>query len=296
MEQLQDLINKYAINEKDLLTIFKNVSPELLHGFNPSTDPIAIIIGAQPGAGKSQVSEFSYAQLNGNLVKADSDRWRTHHPEFEKIANFHTKEAGAITNAFAQGFNKLMIAEAINNKFNYALEVAMKKPLGINRVLAEAKLQGYTTCVDLLAVNPLWSRVGIIQRAQEEIKHFGYAREIPILEHDRRCEIIPSTVKAVAEEGLYDNIRLFSRRIVKHNDVATQRVELFSVNSTTPYNDYLEERNRAFTPQETTYFNTLVQSVIANMKHNGIQPYNINSFSRSVKLDDGKFNDKNVRL
>lgn len=91
--------------------------------------PIAILLGGQPAAGKSSLTEAAKANHPGkNFLVINGDNYREFHPNHYKliksnIANY-SKETQIFSNVFTEGF----INEAIRNKYNVIIEGTMRNP------------------------------------------------------------------------------------------------------------------------------------------------------------------------
>ncbi|HUH68975.1 MAG TPA: zeta toxin family protein [Mycobacterium sp.] len=74
----------YRLEDRELDAIFNDTITPILFGdcTAPSTDPLLILVGAQPGAGKSRAGAAARQRSKQHMVEIIGDDLRPYHPDF----------------------------------------------------------------------------------------------------------------------------------------------------------------------------------------------------------------------
>ncbi|MBK7883415.1 MAG: zeta toxin family protein [Chitinophagaceae bacterium] len=253
-DELSLLKEKFKVSEKVIDEIFKTELLPTLKYYTPATDPIAIIIGGQPGAGKTQIIQQAKKDFNNNIVECNADGYRDFHPFAKHIKAYHENLYPDLTTDLAQGLNIRLRRECQAQKLNFALEITLRDGAAVNATIAAVKKEGFTVNLNVLAVNEHWSKLGTYERLEAQRVITGYGRIVPDDAHDTRYKALPNALKDITEKKLYDNIHIYGRTLLTKEDKILQQVVLKAVNPTNPVDAYLKERNRPFTKEECKYF------------------------------------------
>lgn len=90
------MINRSASGSNASLTVSRL-------GKTRSVVPVVVIIGAQPGAGKTQLEDLAQKELGGNVVNCNADLFRDFHPRGEEIKHKFEAYYPELTSGYAQG-------------------------------------------------------------------------------------------------------------------------------------------------------------------------------------------------
>jgi Zeta toxin len=173
-----------------------------------------LIIGGQPGAGKSRSIEGIKAELadHGGVMRALVDDLREAHPKYRELMLADDKVAANYTHADAKAWAQKIEDYAKSHRYNVLIESLMTSPDGANAWLQDYRQARYTTEVHIVAVNERSSRQGIVGRYEEQklesIDNVG--RTVPRQVHDAAYGDLLKTVEKVETEKLAD-------RVVVHN-------------------------------------------------------------------------------
>lgn len=271
-EQLNALIEKYKISEEYTRKIFERfIRPELKQ-FTPLDAPTGVIVGAQPGAGKSQILNLLKTEFQNNIVICNADDYRKFHPETEEILFLHEPYFPDITTGLAQNLNLMLRNECKSRGFNFALEITLGDGAGANATIQGIKNSGFICHLDIMAVNEKWSRLGIVERleAQRAIEKYGQVVSTEV--HDERYHAMPNALMEVTTKKLFDQLRVFNRKTQMFNGRLQQELGLIAINPAHPIEVLLKERNRPFTLDEIRHFKNEVVRIENFIKmRNGTQ-------------------------
>jgi len=172
----------------------------------------AIILGGQPGAGKSSLNKRILAE-DANIIVINGDDYREFHPNFEAIDKAFGRNSVDHTQAFADAVVKRLVYELSDKKYNLVIEGTLRTaevPLKVCRLL---KNKGYNVELFVMAVNKEMSWQGTINR-YEEMKSIGEIPRATSKEfHDLVVASIPKNLEEIYKSGEFDRITLYNRSL-----------------------------------------------------------------------------------
>ena len=86
--------NKFKLSLAEHESVFADLNDDTFDGKSPVERPKAVILGGQPGAGKSKLSEIMQQNVFGdssNVVKINGDDYREAHPQIREIGEENDK-------------------------------------------------------------------------------------------------------------------------------------------------------------------------------------------------------------
>lgn len=87
----------------------------------PKKSPLGVVLGGQPGAGKSTLTQDIMAS-NRSIVIINGDEFRYWHPQYEKIQALFGNDSTAETADFAGYVTENILKRAINQRFDLIIE------------------------------------------------------------------------------------------------------------------------------------------------------------------------------
>ncbi len=196
-------------------SIFRN---DILPDYLPETmrqaeRPRMILLGGQPGAGKTAVLIASHAELDqtGPTIRIVGDDLRSYHPQFRAFQQQDPETASQFTQLDAGRWTEKLLAAAVERKANIVFETTMRTPENVARVIGMARAGGYDIEARAVAVNPRLSWQGNHYRF-EEMLHAGDAARIPPQHvHDAAVTGLRVSLEKVETENLADRVQLRTR-------------------------------------------------------------------------------------
>jgi predicted ABC-type ATPase len=272
-DQLHSLLEKYTLSEDQIQRIFERLILPELKFYTPTNNPTGVIVGAQPGAGKSQILNLLKQEYSQNIVICNADDYRKFHPATNEILHQHESFFPDITTGLAQQLNLLLRNACKSNGLNFALEITMRNGAGANATIEGIIKSGFTCNIDLLAVNDKWSRLGTVDRLESQRAIEKYGRMVSSEAHDERYYAMPQAVHEINEKQLYTKLRIFGRALTTVDDRVEQKVVLLQDNPADPVAALQQERNRPFTLDEIRYYQKEVQRIenLLRMRNASIQ-------------------------
>ncbi|GHT02211.1 hypothetical protein FACS189440_09720 [Bacteroidia bacterium] len=190
--------------------IFERKKEYLLRNLTSSETPIAIILGGQPAAGKSQLTlRAQENHPNKKFLIVNGDLFRLYHPQQSELIKDPLSYSEK-TQIFSNVFTEKLIQEAQKNKFNIIVEGTMRNknvPLSTAKIFKDA---GFRVEAYIIAAPALFSEIGIYNRYQNEVKFAGTGRLADINSHNEAVESLPYSVEALFRNQAVDRISIYS--------------------------------------------------------------------------------------
>lgn len=196
-------------------SIFRNdILPDYLPTtMMPAERPRLILLGGQPGAGKTAVLIASHAELeqSGSTIRIVGDDLRSYHPQFLSFQRQNPETASQFTQADAGRWTEKLLAAAAERKVNIVFETTMRTPENVARIIGTARDAGYEVEIRAVAVNPRLSWQGNHYRFEEMLRLSDAARIPPQHIHDAAVDGLRVSLEKIESERLVDRVQLRTR-------------------------------------------------------------------------------------
>lgn len=172
--------------------------------------PVAIVLGGQPGAGKSGLYEIARERFSDNIVELDCDAFRQYHPHSEQLAQ-DAATYGEKTNPFVFEVVDRLVAELSDQGYNMIIESSMKSSHTAleNHALLSPKGYAIEACIMATPKDVSWQ--GVVDRYNSQLAKGIQARMVPQEFHDMVVAQIPSAADEIYRSGKMSNIRIYNR-------------------------------------------------------------------------------------
>lgn len=293
---LQELIAKYQLSESDYQEILRDIIRDATYKKTTSSKPTVVILGAQPGAGKTELQKEAELQLNRNAVICNADNFRDYHPLASEIKRDYPGFYPDITVQLAQRWNDSLVKHCVDNKFDFILETTFSSRSRLNQTIQSFKEAGYQVDIMLLAVNPKLSLLGTYLRYEHSVATFGTGRQVSQISHDIRFDSIPKTITSIVQAPLFDNISLYARRMSADEHGATEGVICVAINPPNIFSAYYAEIDRSWSGEMSVYFQKKVDEVLSLMAKRNAQQEEVAHFKEALELETSQSEGKRRRL
>jgi predicted ABC-type ATPase len=240
--QPDKLKKKYSLSKAETDDTVNLIISRLTNGITASDVPTAVIIGGQPGCGKTELQRIAEDELNNNIVICNGDNLREFHPHIVEIKKLHEDLFPAMTIELAHQWNNELCRYCRENKLNYILETTFATGEGLNDTIRELKQAGYRVIIKLLAVHSRQSLLGTYLRFESMKKIDGFGRRVSRNNHDDRYQEIPHTLTCVLQASLFDELSIYGRHSLRNNMVQPLNKVIF--NQAETLSAYLKERDK----------------------------------------------------
>lgn len=200
----QSIKDKYKLSEEEHNKIYKEIEKEVFVNSTPQDEPIAIIVGGQPGCGKGGVIAYTKNQVEANgkcIILITTDEYKPYHPNAIEIARNYPTEYVEIVEQDAGPWTGSIMKKAIDDKHNFIFEGTLKNDRILDRI-QELKQNGFNVTVRALAVPRLESLLTVHERYEKQMEVLTYGRLISIEHHNKAYDGIPAVVDKIEKSGL----------------------------------------------------------------------------------------------
>ena len=194
----------YKLSEEEHNKIYKEIEKEVFVNSTPQDEPIAIIVGGQPGCGKGGVIAYTKNQVEANgkcIILITTDEYKPYHPNAIEIARNYPTEYVEIVEQDAGPWTGSIMKKAIDDKHNFIFEGTLKNDRILDRI-QELKQNGFNVTVRVLAVPRLESLLTVHERYEKQMEVLTYGRLISIEHHNKAYDGIPAVVDKIEKSGL----------------------------------------------------------------------------------------------
>jgi predicted ABC-type ATPase len=206
--------DRYRLTVAEHQSIFDNdIKNDLFVGAKPSAQPVAVIFGGQPGAGKSAMVNFTMLELvqRGGAFQIIGDDLRGYHPRYALLLEKNDKTAAFYTDRDTGQWVEKAIAYAIEQRLNIVVEGTMRDNNKVAQSIHSLRNAGYEIDVRALAVTERLSQQGIIQRYEYQKADRGTGRMTTLEAHKAAYDGMPATLEHLEREKLANCVTIYRR-------------------------------------------------------------------------------------
>lgn len=143
------------------------VHPLLFEDLSASAAPELIMVGGQPGAGKTAATVQAVRDLmrqGGGVAYINGDELRPFHPQYAALVAADRSTAADKTGADVGLWVERAIREAAAGRFHAVIETTMRQPEVVRRTAEQFTAQGFGFEMRVVVVDPEASQLGIYER------------------------------------------------------------------------------------------------------------------------------------
>lgn len=209
----QDLICKYTLSEEKHKEIFEVIKKMIFSNHEPVEKPTAIIVGAQPGAGKGSLMGYSKTAFNNdNIIIITTDDYKPFHPKASEIAmNYPTSYCKIVEQDSAKWTNEIL-NHAIKNRYNFIFEVTLRNERIIERI-KELKENNFNVIVRGLAVSYIESLLSAYERYEKQVETRNWGRFFNPISYNQTYKNIPNILEKIEQSQICDILEIYKRGI-----------------------------------------------------------------------------------
>ena len=239
------------IKFKEILEYYKSM-------YSPTENPKVVLLGGQPGAGKSGLENM--VNIKKNYVSISGDDYREYHPRFKEINLEYGREASKYTQQWAAEITEKLIKELRKEKYNLIIEGTLRTAELPLKEANAFKKAGYNVELNVVVVKPEKSRLGTLERYEAMLKQGKVPRMAPKEHHDLVVNNIGNNLEIIYNSKAFDNIKLFDRE----NNLLYNYKENPDVN---PKDILNKEFNRVWKKEEIKKFKEKWENLIKVMEN-----------------------------
>lgn len=198
-------------NGERLEILRRDILPLYFPTTSASETPILILLGGQPGAGRSRSTGPLLVEHAGDLTILNSDDLRAFHPHFAELAADGSPDAmqslAQATAAWVQG----CIRHARENRRSLLLEGTFQNPSNVAGTAERFTAAGFQTRLVVVASGRAESLLSVVSTYLREVQANVPARYTSREAHDRGFEGTRALVAAFEEPASLDRLTVLGR-------------------------------------------------------------------------------------
>ena len=191
----------------------EQIKPLLFKSAKPAEKPVFVLLGGQPGAGKSGSVEAATAEFagKGGIVPIIGDDFRPFHPANKELMVRNDKTAALYTAADSGRWVETAALDARDMRANVLMETTLRRPELAAHTIGEFRKAGYTIDVRVLAVPHELSEQGVLMRYEGQKASRGSGRMTPPDIHQAAYDSLPESLRRIEDQRLADEIKIYRR-------------------------------------------------------------------------------------
>lgn len=191
----------YRVDDRQLDAIFNDTIKPIVFGncTRPSSDPLLVLVGAQPGAGKSRLCAALHRRSTQQIVEIIGDDLRPYHPNYQDLLSMHPAAMPDATAQAAGAWIERSIDYAVEHRISALVEGTFRNPQVPLDTARRFRGRGFRVEVHLLAVAPEVSRLSIADRYVTDAQLTEAARFTSVDAHEIALHALPETLRALHE-------------------------------------------------------------------------------------------------
>lgn len=206
---------------------YQGIERAALESSKPQERPKAIVLGGQPGSGKSMLAAEAVSELRsrGGAILIDADRMREQNPEYKQLSRQDPQNAADRTHKEAATWATRLTVVAIDNKRDLVVDGTLRDPANLRDLATRLKESGYEVEARIMAVSPETSLVRARLRFEEQVSEVGTGRFVNQEQHNTAYRGVASTVAVLEHEKLVGKVTLYDahQRPVYENRLEVDR-------------------------------------------------------------------------
>lgn len=192
---------------------FRRIRPDLLDDIPASSNPTAVVVGGQPGAGRPFTLARVRAHLNGLVgpaVTISGDELREYHPYWLGQGRIDPQAAQRTQSDTGMWYARLT-NDGIAKGANLIFDTSMRQPESVAKLAQQLRSAGYQVAAVVLAVERDMSRQATLNRYEVGRSAGEVPRFVSEPEHDGAYVRLRDTVARLDKEHVVDRIQLVTR-------------------------------------------------------------------------------------
>ena len=198
-----------TVNDQQFEQIYQVIRSDLTHGKAAEKEKCTIILGGQPGSGKSSFYRMRDDLLN--YIAINGDEYRRFHPNYQNIIKTDPEHYAERTQKFSNRVVEKLITDLGSNGYNLIIEGTLRNPNVPINTCKYLQSQGYNPTLVVVACDAEKAWLSTLSRASL-LKSQGLApRLVPIDVYDITVNNIADSLQQIEESHCFASITIINR-------------------------------------------------------------------------------------
>lgn len=195
--------------QEQFTRIYPEIKETVTAGIQPENRKCTIILGGQPGSGKSSFYErrddlLDYAAING-------DEYRRFHPMIQDILRTDPEHYAERTQGFANQVTETLISDLGNAGYNLIIEGTLRNPQVPIDTCLSLQEKGYQTELIVIACDAEIAWKATLARAEMQKEYGQIPRLVPLDVYNYTVHQIPHSLEIIQNKGCFNKITIQTR-------------------------------------------------------------------------------------
>jgi predicted ABC-type ATPase len=225
--------------------IFNDILFDFTFAKTTQIKPLGIILGGQPGSGKSFLVNEVKKEFQKDFIFISADDLRLYHPAYASLQqNPETlQNAANLVNPYASAWTERLIKHCIENKFNLIIDSMLGGNVNsVYQTIDMLRENDFSFHIRLMSVPALISKLSIFLRYESQFREKGFARWTRMEDHDDRFEKIPQVLEQILTTKPPDTTRFYQRVLAGNITISLKSSQVFFLdNNTFPTFAFLQD-------------------------------------------------------
>lgn len=196
---------------------------------NRHSQPTAILLAGQPGAGKTGLSSMLVKMFQNDVYLINADEYRRYHPNYQNLYRQYGADSVQMTGAFSGAVTERLIQEASGHKINLIIEGTGRTTEVPHRTAALLMGKGYQVELAVMATRPELSLCSTLLRFYEMNEGGTVPRATAASAHDHVVDVLPDNLDTLINDPAISKIAIWNRELNllysnENNDVPPSQV------------------------------------------------------------------------
>jgi predicted ABC-type ATPase len=197
--------------EKNKAYFERRFKSELAAESKAVEQPIFVLVGGQPGAGKSKLTALIKNALDNNAIILDADLFRPKHPKYSQMVETAPLKVFDLAREDVNEWLRQAGDFAIANKRNVIMDGTLRDKDHTVRLAETYRQAGYKIELNIVATHERNSHTSIFERYEEGLASTRIGRFVEPDFHKAAYEALPKTIQHLEENKFVDKINICSR-------------------------------------------------------------------------------------
>ena len=177
-----------------------------------SSQPKAILLGGQSGAGKTTIHRIKQREFQGNIIIIDGDSYRSFHPNYLDLQEKYGKDSVDYTKVFAGKMVEYLVDELSKQGYHLLIEGTLRTTEVPRKTAQLLITKGYQVSLALIATKPELSYLSTLIRYEELYAiDPSQSRATPKEHHDGIVEHLVDNLRELENDNIFNQIQIFQR-------------------------------------------------------------------------------------
>ena len=177
---------------------------------NRHSQPTAILLAGQPGAGKTGLSSMLVKMFQNDVYLINADEYRRYHPNYQNLYRQYGADSVQMTGAFSGAVTERLIQEASGHKINLIIEGTGRTTEVPHRTAALLMGKGYQVELAVMATRPELSLCSTLLRFYEMNEGGTVPRATAASAHDHVVDVLPDNLDTLINDPVISKIAIWS--------------------------------------------------------------------------------------